>query len=457
MARRTRRTKRAWLLLLEPDAWQLLPPQAESGEGKAEEMPSRNEFPPESLPEQAPAIHEALLAAGWRGAPLAVGLAANFCLAATVNVPAPAMLRKRQAMRFHLEGWIPWSAEDFVADLVPHQNSALMVAVRVEPLRGLLKELEQRDAAPIVVAPLALLALDRHVTPRETPPHHALLWKHGAEIEGFVVRDGRPLVWRHLDAELSGDLSQFCSIDALEQGSGIPWITRGLDEQTLDRLRDRGIDVVAADELAWNDALRDSIDAIAIGEREPLIDLRRDELAGERPVQAVAPQLRRVKVAALLAALAVCGALWMRGDQYAASSIDLRQRLTATFEATFLKEPPPERILPAIRQAHALLQGLRGPVKELPTGPSGDQVLQQLLAALPSDMRYRVPEIRIEGSGIYLGGEVRSNADADQIAVALRSAGFEVDSPRTQRLAEQGFAVRLAGQKASSAQEGGVK
>jgi type II secretory pathway component PulL len=415
------------------------------------------EFPPETLSEQATVIHEALFASGWRGSPLVIGLAASFCLAAAVDVPAPAMLRKRQAMRFHLEGWIPWSAEEFVADLVPHHSAALMVAVRVEPLRGLLEELEQRDVAPVAIVPLAFLVLGQHLVQRDVAPNHALLWRHGEELDAFVVRDGKPFAWRHARASSIRDLTQFCSLDSLEQGVDAVWTARGLNDQELSWLRVAGIGVQAADDLAWEDSLRESVAAIAAEQLEPLIDLRRDELAGARPVQALGPQLRRLQVAALLAVLTVCGTLWMRGDQYAEQTIVLRQQLTEVFEEAFPKEPPPERILAAMRKAHTLLRGTRGPVKELPVGPSSDLVLQQVLAVLPNDLRYRVPEIRIEGSGIYLGGEVRSNADADQIAAALRAAGFEVDSPRTQRLAEQGFAVRLAGQATSSDNEATVK
>ena len=58
-------------------------------------------------------------------------------------------------------------------------------------------------------------------------------------------------------------------------------------------------------------------------------------------------------------------------------------------------------------------------------------------------MRFRLPEIRIEQDRVTLGGEVRSNADADKIATALRTHGFTVNPPRTQRLADKGFGVRL--------------
>lgn len=435
-----RRMKQPWLLHLEADGWCIVPPP------DVAEPTNRHEFSPESLGEQADAVRTQLDLLGWRGEPLAIGLSASLCLAATVTVPTPSMLRKRQAMRFHLEGWIPWPAEEFVADYVPHQTLALMVAVRCQPLKGFLEGLEQRDASPTSIIPTAFLALDGYSGSEKSPASYTLLWRHDDEVELFVVSDGAPRIWRHAQVRSANDLLQIASLDQLEQEDQSAWLTRGLESHELNILADHGIDVKPVEGPAWDEAIRASVDAITAGDREPLIDLRRDELAGQRPAQALGREIGRLKVAVVLAAFAVCEALWIRGDQYAKSSIDLQRQTVAVFEETFPKEPPPELPLSAIRKAHTLLQGTRGPAKELPAGPSCDQLLEQVLAALPDDLRYRVPEIRLEGSSVYVGGEVRSNADADRIAAAIRAAGFEVTSPRTQRLAEQGFAVRLAGQ-----------
>lgn len=451
MRRSSRKSKKPWLLRLDVESWRLFPGEA------SEEPPPSVEFPPDDLASQADAIRSQLSEQGWRGEPLVISLAATLCLSATVSVPAPSMLRKRQAMRFHLEGWIPWPAEEFVADYVPQGNRALMVAARTEGLKELLEGLEQRDASPMALLPEAFLALDGHLSRRRDILHHALLWRHGDQVELFVIGDGRPLVWRHGRLQANDDPLQLASLDLLDQQAQATWLARGFEPPQQNALIASGLHVEFLDDLSWEEALRESVDALVAGKREPLLDLRREELAGKRPVQALGTQLRRLKIAAVSAALAVCGALWIRGDRYAAASIDLQRQTVALFERTFPKEPPPERPLAAIRQTHALLQGTRGPAKELPAGPSCDQLLQRILAALPEDIRYRVPEIRLEGASLYLGGEVRSNADADRIAAALRAAGFEVASPRTQRLAEQGFAVRLAGQLPDEKSSGGLK
>jgi hypothetical protein len=59
-------------------------------------------------------------------------------------------------------------------------------------------------------------------------------------------------------------------------------------------------------------------------------------------------------------------------------------------------------------------------------------------------MRFRVPEVRIEGPNVYLSAEVRANSDANRIAIGLRGGGFAVEPPHIQRLSEQGFSVRLS-------------
>jgi hypothetical protein len=443
--------RRGWTILLETDAWQIVSPGAEDAPLE------RVTFPSEQLAAQAGPIQEALLAAGWRSEPILLGLSAASCLAATVDVPAPAMLRKPQSMRYHLEAWIPWSAEEFVADYVAHKTAAFMVALRIADLKPLLVGLEERDASPIAVLPTALLGLERHLANEDLPSNYLLLWRHDGETEFFTVRDGRPLAWRHAVGAASEDLLQLCAAGALQEGESTPYYVLGLSSCQSGALADAGITVINQPDLDWIAAIRETATLIAAGDAESPINLRRDELAGQRPTNAVAPQLCRLKVAAALAFLAVCTALWIYGDQYKESAGAARQRLTGVYEATFPAEPVPERIVSTMRKAQTLLQGTRGPVKELAVGPSSDLVLEKTIASLPTDLRYRVPEIRIEAASVHIAGEVRSNADADRIAAALRLGGFDVDAPRLQRLAEEGFSVRLAAQWTAPVQKETVK
>lgn len=428
LRRRPPSPRRNWLLLISPDAWQLV------GCGEPQD---RVDFPPDQFADQAPAIHAALIAGGWRGEPLVVGLSAACCLAATVDVPAPQILRKHQAMRYHLEASIPWSAEEFVCDYVGHKTAAFMAAVRIEPLRALLAGLEELGVSLTAISPAALLALGPHLA-LDSLANHGLIWQHDEETELFVLREGAPYVWRHA----TGDLVTLAAIERLHHPDS-PWYAIGLSQPQLDELAAAGVTLNPLETDDWRQTLRQATDALASGEAEPLVNLRRDELAGQRPLQALARQWRGLKAAVGLLVLAASTALWLRGDQYVAASDAARVQLAEIYQRAFPKNPIPDDVTRAVRREHTLLQGTRGPVKELPGGPTGEVVLEQALSALPTDLRFRVPEIRVEGESVYVAGEVRSNADADRIAGQLRKAGFEVEPPRTQRLAEQGFAVHL--------------
>jgi hypothetical protein len=423
-----RPSKSVCLLFLESDAWQL---------ACADLVSEKATFPPDALGDQSKAMLEVLHEAGWRGAPLVVGLAPAMCLTATVPVPAPQLLRKPSAMRYHLEGWIPWSAEEFVSDFAPHTTEAFMTAVRIEPLRTLLAELEAQDIVVATLTPTALLALEHHVATGHASPDHVLLWRHGDETEFFVVKDGQPLQWRHAIE----DVPSLAAVARLEQAVDVPWFARGLELPEVAALEAAGLRLARLPELSWDEAVREAALAVAAGEVEPFVNLRRDELAGVRPVRALSRQLAALKAAAALACLAVCAALWIRGDKLAEAADEARRSLAALYEKTFPQNPIPDRIAQVMRREHMLLQAARGAVAELPAGFSGDAVLDRAVAALPADLRFRVPEIRVEGDSVYLTGEVRTNTDADRIAADLRQAGFDVQPPRTQRLADQGFSV----------------
>jgi hypothetical protein len=68
-----------------------------------------------------------------------------------------------------------------------------------------------------------------------------------------------------------------------------------------------------------------------------------------------------------------------------------------------------------------------------------------MLAALPSDRRFRLLEIRIEDGRLYLDGEVREHSDAEALSQLLRSQGIDVPAPRTQRLDDRRVSLRITG------------
>ncbi|MCA9234850.1 MAG: hypothetical protein KDA44_05240 [Planctomycetales bacterium] len=431
-------TTRGWIIELAPDAWRVLPPLGVEGETS-----ERQTFPPEQLVEQAEPLREALVAAGWRGESPLLALADKWCLAA--RIPAtPNLLKKRQALRYELETAIPWSAEDYVCDFVAHREAASMVAVPVSPLRDLLLALDDNDVAPAVVAPAALLALQAAQRECALLADGEFVWRRSeTKASWFTLRDGRLWAWRELAGGELRPLAAEAVATALARGGDCPCAVLGLSDAEQSALTAAGLTPMPIDEFAWDDALRRVANALAAGEVEPIVNLRRDELAGRRPFDALRRQTRWLQLAGVLLVAAVCAALWLRGDAYQQGTDELHEELADLFEETFPEEPVPQRGLAArFRTAQQQLAGTRGEA-HLPSAVHADLLLQRVLAALPTDLRYRAPEIRIEGANVYLAGEVRSNADADKLAAALRAAGGDVAAPRLQRLAEAGFAVRL--------------
>jgi hypothetical protein len=89
---------------------------------------------------------------------------------------------------------------------------------------------------------------------------------------------------------------------------------------------------------------------------------------------------------------------------------------------------------------------------------NGLLVLRDVLTFLPTDTRFRVSEVRLDGRAFTLEGDVPTHGDAEALAVALRRRdGFEVQPPRTeQRGAAVGFTISGSAGKTSPRKGGEV-
>ncbi len=424
-------TKRGWLIHLEKEAWSLVDTPS-----------SRVAFAPEELAEQAPLIGQALVEAGYGGEPIVIGLAANLCLAATIDVPSPQMLKRPQVMHHQLEEWIPWSAEDFVSDFIGHRDSAFMVAVRHQELARLLRALEDEGHQIALIAPQTLLAVQQHLAEKNLPEEHWLLWQDEESVDFVAIAQGTPSQWSRVPAT-DVEVTQLLQMECLSQSSPSPIYEIGLSEELSNSLTAKGFQFQSLPEKNQLEAANDCIQNIAAGTDEPLINLRQGQLGSEQQFSAVAKELGRLKLVAALLLICVSAAFWIRAGHYKPATAGVHMELRGLHKKLFPEKRVPERVGPAIQSYLKQLQGTREPAVDLPPPAAADVVLERLLKSLPKEMRFRLPEIRIEGQRVYLGGEVRSNGDADLMAAALRKQGFSVDPPRTLRLADRGFSVRL--------------
>jgi hypothetical protein len=226
-----------------------------------------------------------------------------------------------------------------------------------------------------------------------------------------------PVVCYHLDDELMSTLRQLPDIEILDQ-----------PERELSTLP------AAAAETA-DRALR--------GEQELWIELRRDALGAQDRLRALRGRIRLAVVAVCVFCAALGAAFLVRAHRY-----DRQTELAVKQSAKIYREIFPQgNVPPGVRSRLeselTKVKGIRGDSAELPSSPPALDVLCQMLAALPNNLRYRILEIRIDEGRLDVNGEVREHGDADKIATLLREHGFEVSAPSTQRQSSKSVTVRI--------------
>ena len=430
-------TQDYYLLHLEKTAWQLHGPAASS-----ESTQPKHTFSEGALGEQAPRIIEALTEGGQLGKPLVLGLDANWCLAATIDVSSPKMLRKPQLLHYQLEESIPWSAEEYVSDFFGHRNQAFSVAVRHQELAGLLKMLAAEGIVILAVVPTTLLAVADHLN-EENLADQVLLWQEGNDVDVVTIRQEQPWRWSRVPADPT-EITRHIQLEQLSNTTTATLFSRGLSVKIGAALAQIELEVQELPAVEQCEAASRTSQAILAGQHEPSINLCQGELGGEHHYQVLSKELGRLKIAFALLLISMGAWFGLRSGQYQEESAEVRTQLTKTYKELFPNSKEvPLQVGAALDKEHRQLHGTRAPDSELPHPIAVDLVLEKMLQHLPSNLRFRLPEIRIEQQRLTLGGEVRSNADADKIAAALRSHGFTVDPPRTQRLSDKGFGVRL--------------
>jgi hypothetical protein len=399
----------------------------------------------QSSAETAEAVRQALDAAGCAGRDVVLAIASASCLCAPIRAHDLPAKDRRRALLYRLEEKVPVSAEDVVAEFVSTSDGALGVCALRTELAPLVEALEQRGVPVAAVCPISLLAM-RHLLDivQETTPsdgsasnlHDAIVMGRDGAIELLLLEQGRPCGW----CVFSHDPKELLLHLKLESFNGRPPPRRvlavGLPAEVSSALSaGLGAGVIDSRPSPAND------DAAAMAARilsrrvEPWVNLRGDLGAHDR-LRPVRGPLRYAVAAVSLCLISACAAmLWraVRYDRLAARYADEQREI---FRQTFPKQPEPPDVRSRLDSEERGLKGLSGDSSSAPPPPvPGLAALRDLLACLPEDVRFRVLELRLDGSSFALDGQVHSHGDADAIAAALRAnGGIGVDPPRTEQL-----------------------
>ena len=379
---------------------------------------------------------------GLASTPVVIALESELCLTCRFEVATRRQARSREVLAFKAEEELPVAAEELASDYLASGVHIFGVSANRRQIEGTLDALTSLDIRG--VAPLALLAAQEYA---RDAPLGVTRWLRRDQVEQIEIGRSGITSWRTLPAE-ENDLETALIAQRLAEGAGEAFIGLGDLGRVSQQIPNSCRHVV---ECSGDPCLYYALQAtsrIGRGEKQPAIDLRRDPVL-RRLVQR--NPLSRDLALLGLAALVLIGAAAAQQYRKVADSLRELQRLESA-EAEVFREVFPDKRLPRgvrarLESEHRRLVGARPDSASAPEHRDAAVRLQSLLESLPKDLRFRLTEVRIEGSRVSLLGEARSHADADRIATALRRSGLAVDPPSTRQLAVKGVEYRLAAEE----------
>ncbi|MCC7406888.1 MAG: hypothetical protein IT442_02375 [Phycisphaeraceae bacterium] len=412
----------------------------------------------EAAPDLAAAPIDAVLA-----------LPASWCYSAKVSTEGlPRGSRHTQPLLYRLEEKLPLPAEDVTADFQVHGPVARGVTVASTRLGPLLSALEKHDVHVHTITPTALLVAQgvissvAHDSSPDTP--RLMLLGDGDEVDLILLgamphpngHAGRPWIeaWHHLpcDANL---VSQWVNLQCLRQPASMPQIEAiGLPPVFRASLCRRYPGLLAGiDNGATTQDMATHAAADILADRDsPWFNLRRGDLGAADRWRMTRPALHAAMLAAFFCLLTLTLAMTWRGLSYRANAGHAEQAQSQIFHDLYPGRPLPLAVRAFLDSERRRIEGLAGQGDDVPRPASALATLYETFRRLPTGLRFRLLELRFSPTTVALDGQVRSHADADILAGALRAqGGLQVDPPRTERLRDQAIALTLHAKYSPSA------
>jgi len=437
------------LLAVETGVWRL------GRSGTDAQSSDRIDIPLEaSAEQQAVILSEQLRNHGYQGEPIAVGINAQMCLVASMELSTTRQARDRQSLKYVLEEKLPLASEEFVADFLIEEKIVLGIAGEIASLGPLIEALAQQGVRVQSVSPTALLAAQEFVVQESPSERTVLLAQHDEEVEVVCFGKKLPRLWFHLPAEpqaLQRSLRHI-TLDESQSFEIVAWNLSPELFDAIDGLNERQVE--SASPADWFDAAAATCSSILLGSRSAWGELCRDEVAIDDRYLPIRGSLQWAVTAAIVMLLSLSGSLLLRAHHYR----EMADRIYLEQEGSFHKVFPqaenvPSGIQSRIESEHTRLTGLHGSYENTPLSGSALVTLYEALSDIDPSLRFRLLEVRVDNSSVFLEGEVQTYSDADRLASSLRDHGFEVAAPRTERLPDRGVSVHVAAVYSSSPEQ----
>jgi type II secretory pathway component PulL len=393
----------------------------------------------DSMAEQ---VAERMRQAGYSGEPVMLALPAQGCLCASISTDDLPRQHRRDAMLYRLEDQLPLAAEDIVSDFVPTHPRSLAVCVQYKPIEDLVEYLQARGIEIQCICPTGILA-GQYLGSLAPYGTAAGLWANEHALELLLETDGKPNEWYHLpvaDSDLKRHL--LARFESQESPRKIHCFKVQTEIQA-EVMAAGAFELVIHSEGLYDCAALCASRILAM-QQPALIELRRGALASADPYRRLRNPLLAAVMSLLLFALSCSAACFWRARGYREMNARIHSQQQMLFQEVLPTSDLPTSVRLRLASEERKLRGLSGASAQFPTSPSALNLLYETLRRLPTDMRFRILELRIAPERVYIEGQARSHSDVDAIASALGSGSiFDVEQPRTERLKEKGVSFIL--------------
>lgn len=388
---------------------------------------------------------DALKAGGMASAGAVMTIPSQACLAARIDTHGLPRQDREQTLLYRLEAQLPLAAEDLAADFIHQQGTALGVAVEAKTLHPWIEGLENEDIQIDTLCPEALFLLSGLSLPatQTWPMDLLLVQRHSLDLIQLSKRG--PIAWTWLGCDDAALWQHLAVKRRLNQGASPLHVVIFDDAPVPENLSVCETVIIPQ---TTHGALTQAANALHHGSTG-MINLRRGPLQANDPLRRVRRPLRLSVAAMVLFMLTLAAALAIRSHQHQAVSRQVESVIADLYvQATgHVSVPSPSAARLQLEAEQRRLRALSGESSDLPVQTSALLQLRELTRRLPTQLRYRITDIRIDPDRIHIDGQARTHSDADQIAAALRrQQGFIIDPPRTEQLRGQGVSYALVGQ-----------
>jgi hypothetical protein len=361
--------------------------------------------------------------------------------------------KKSSAQRrsFELEPYLPIAAESMVVASLrsASNNDRLILIADRDRIQSAIDRYEANGHWIGAISCTSFIALQHAVETSFLNRTCNVMWKRDDDSwEFFAIQDGVPTAWQWLN--LDSIPNDIWFENPSEDIASIPMIVIGqIDHEMEEKLLEYFGHIDVRPSRAIEEFAEQSAHRILSGESTPWFDLRRKPVVTLESIAPLRWSLLTFCIVLWLALIASSAIVLLRSWVLAAQTDDHEKAQVALFQELFPQQSIPVDIPGRLRSELRQSNADREEFTKAPPMHSGLPTLVHFLNSIPDGPTFRIDLIQVKEQQILtVEGAVRSLDDAEKLADAIKTAGFEFKDPGNMRMAD-GFTIKLVNLKLS--------